>query len=90
MNYKRFDVIKFNNGEYLIINVVTIENNIYLYIINNDDDLNDVYIVKVINNNGSFEYISVNNDEEYSLIINSFPVDNNDNTISSINNNAKE
>ena len=42
MNYNIDDVIKFKDGEYLVIDVIKNEGNTYLYLINNDEYLNDV------------------------------------------------
>ena len=46
MNYNIDDVIKFKDGEYLVIDVIKNEGNTYLYLINNDEYLNDVSITK--------------------------------------------
>ena len=51
MNFNIDDVIVFNDGEYLILDVIRENNNTYLYLINNDEFLDDVSIVKVNNNN---------------------------------------
>ena len=37
MSFNINDVIKFKNGEYLILNVIKNEGNTYLYLINNDE-----------------------------------------------------
>ena len=70
MNYQIDDIIKFNNGEYLIIDVIRKNKNVYLYLINNDELKNDVAITKVINNNGNIEYKHIDNDDEFDYIIN--------------------
>lgn len=70
MEYKAEDVIKFNNGEYLVVDVINDKNNTYLYLINNDEYLNDVSITKVINNNGVVEYRFIEDDEEFNYVLN--------------------
>ena len=39
MNFNIDDVIVFNDGEYLILDVIRENNNTYLYLINNDEFL---------------------------------------------------
>ena len=67
MNFNIDDVIVFNDGEYLILDVIRENNNTYLYLINNDEFLDDVSIVKVNNNNNVIEYTAIDNDEEFEL-----------------------
>ena len=49
MNFKKNNIIKFNNGDYLILDILNYKENIYLYLINNDEYKNDVSIVRVDN-----------------------------------------
>ena len=75
MNFNIDDVIVFNDGEYLILDVIRENNNTYLYLINNDEFLDDVSIVKVNNNNNVIEYAAIDNDEEFDYIVNKIFLD---------------
>ena len=75
MNFNIDDVIVFNDGEYLILDVIRENNNTYLYLINNDEFLDDVSIVKVNNNNNVIEYTARDNDEEFDYIVNKIFLD---------------
>lgn len=70
MNFEEGSLIKFKNGEYLVSNVIKNNENIYLYLINNDEYLNDVSIVKVISNEKNIEYVSIDNSDEFDYVIN--------------------
>ena len=70
MNFNIDDVIVFNDGEYLILDVIRENNNTYLYLINNDEFMDDVSIVKVNNNNNVIEYTAIDNDEEFDYFVN--------------------
>ena len=75
MNFNIDDVIVFNDVEYLILDVIRENNNTYLYLINNDEFLDDVSIVKVNNNNNVIEYTAIDNDEEFDYIVNKIFLD---------------
>ena len=81
MNFNIDDVIVFNDGEYLILDVIRENNNTYLYIINNDEFLDDVSIVKVNNNNNVIEYTAIDNDEEFDYVVNKIFLDFKDDVI---------
>lgn len=70
MNYKVSDIIKFNNGEYQIVDIVNNDGNVYLYLINNDEYKNDVSITKVINDNGTYNFTYIDNNEEFNFVLN--------------------
>ena len=70
MEFKIDDIIKFKNGNYLILDIITNKNNKYLYLINNDDYLNDVAITKVIENNGIVEYTQIDDNDEFNFVLN--------------------
>ncbi len=76
MNYERFDIIEFDGGSYIILNVVTYKNSTYLYLINNDENKDDVSVVKVIVNNDVAEYVPIDNDEEFEYVIGRLLLDN--------------
>ena len=69
MEFKKNNVIKFNNGDYLIIDVLNYKDNTYLYLINNDEYKNDVSIVKVDNNSGVTRYSYIDDEEEFNYVI---------------------
>ena len=75
MNFNIDDVIVFNDGEYLILDVIRENNNTYLYPINNDEFMDDVSIVKVNNNNNVIEYTAIDNDEEFDYVVNKIFLD---------------
>ena len=75
MNFNIDDVIVFNDGEYLILDVIRENNNTYLYLINNDEFMDDVPIVKVNNNNNVIEYTAIDNDEEFDYVVNKIFLD---------------
>ena len=70
MNLKKNEVIKFNNGEYLILDLLSYQNNTYLYLINNAEYENDVSIVKVLSENGITKYTYIDDDEEFNYVLN--------------------
>ena len=76
MNYERFDIIEFDGGSYIVLNVVTYKNCTYLYLINNDESKDDVSVVKVIVNSGVAEYVPIDNDEEFEYVIGRLLLDN--------------
>lgn len=70
MNFNVDDVIKFKNGEYLILNVIKNEGNTYLYLINNDEYKNDVSITKVIEENNEIKYLHIEENDEFEYVMN--------------------
>lgn len=78
MNYERFDIIEFEGGNYIVLNIVTYKNSTYLYLINNDENKDDVSVVKVIINNDVAEYVPIDNDEEFEYVIGRLLLDNKD------------
>jgi histidinol phosphatase-like enzyme len=75
MNFKKNNVIKFNNGDYLILDILNYKENVYLYLINNSEYENDVSIVKVDNNSGIIKYSFIEDDEEFNYVINKLFLD---------------
>ena len=69
MKFKKNNVIKFNNGDYLILDVLNYQGNIYLYLINNDEYENDVSIVRVDYNNGITKYSHIDDEEEFNYVV---------------------
>ena len=70
MNFKKNNIIKFNNGDYLILDILNYKENIYLYLINNDEYKNDVSIVRVDNNSGITKYSHIDDEDEFNYVIN--------------------
>ena len=75
MNLKKNNIIKFNNGDYLILDVLNYKENIYLYLINNDEYKNDVSIVRVDNNSGITKYSHIDDEDEFNYVINKLFLD---------------
>ncbi len=75
MNFNIDDIITFNYGEYLILDVIRERENTYLYLINNDEFKDDVSIVKVNNNNDVIEYSPIENEEEFDFVVNKIFLD---------------
>ena len=75
MNFNIDDIITFNYGEYLILDVIREKDNTYLYLINNDEFKDDVSIVKVNNNNDVIEYSPLENEEEFDFVVNKIFLD---------------
>ena len=73
MKYALDQIIKFNNGEYIILDVINHNDNTYLYLINNSEFLNDVSIVRVLDD-GTLDYI--NEESEFDYVINRIFLDN--------------
>ena len=70
MNYQIDDVIKFKNGEYLVIDIIKKDSNTYLYLINNGKHEDDVAIAKVTNDDGVIKYSHIENEEEFNYVVN--------------------
>lgn len=70
MDFKKSNIIKFNNGDYLILDVLKYKDNTYLYLINNSEYENDVSIVKVDSEVGTVKYSYIDDDEEFNYVIN--------------------
>lgn len=70
MNYQIDDVIKFKNGEYLVIDIIKKDSNTYLYLINNGKHEDDIAIAKVTNDDGVIKYSHIENEEEFNYVVN--------------------
>lgn len=70
MNYNVDDVIKFRDGEYLILDVIKNQESTYLYLINNDEFKNDVSLAKVTQKDGKILYSHIDNNDEFEYVIN--------------------
>ena len=73
MKYSPYQVISFKEGEYLVLDVVNYNENIFLYLINNNEFEDDISLVKVLEDGSC----SQNNDEkEFDYVINKIFIDN--------------
>lgn len=70
MDFAVNDIIRFKNGNYLILDIINTNESKYLYLINNDDYQNDVAITKVIEEGGVVEYTPVDDNEEFNYVLN--------------------
>ena len=61
MKYDLYQVIKFNNGEYLVLDVIKYNEDTILYLIYNNEFEDDISIVKALDD-GSFDHITDENE----------------------------
>lgn len=61
--------------KYLVLNVIRNKQNMYLYLINNDEFENDVSIIKVNDNNGLVEFSQIENEEEFDFVLGKLFID---------------
>lgn len=86
MIYNIDDVIRFKNGEYLVLDIIKYKENTYLYLINNGEYENDTSIVKVVFENNQMKYESIKNDEIFDYVINKIFVNFKEEIVTIINN----
>lgn len=72
MIYEKHDIISFNRGEYLVLDIINYNGETYLYLINNDNNKNDVSIVKAVNTNGFVDYVQIEKNKEFDIIVKKF------------------
>ena len=75
MSFKIDDIIEFNNGQYLVLDVINKNDNTYLYLINNDEFLNYISITKVVNSDGKVEFTYIEDDNEFDFVMNKIFLD---------------
>jgi hypothetical protein len=75
MDYKVNDIIKFKDGEYLVLNVIKNQENTYLYLINNDEYKNDISITRVVEENNEIRYLHIEENEEFEYVMNKIFMD---------------
>jgi len=68
MKYEINDIIKFTNGEYLVLDVLKHKRIYYLFLINNSEFENDTSIIKVVDD----QFMYIKDDKEFKFIINKF------------------
>ena len=69
MNYSKDDLIKYNEADYLVLDVIDYKDNMYLYLINADEFENNTAIVKVNNVNGIAKYSHIEEDDEFNFVL---------------------
>ncbi|MBQ4263376.1 MAG: hypothetical protein IJB83_03920 [Bacilli bacterium] len=73
--FEKFDVVEVNNKNFIVLNIIDHNNNLYLYLINEDENNDEYSIVKVINQNDKIFFDGVS-DEEYQIITNKLVLEN--------------
>lgn len=69
MTIKENDVIKFDNGSYLVLDLINYKKNMYAFLINNDKFTNDVSIVKVIKKDNYLDFLYIEDDKEFEYVL---------------------
>ncbi len=68
-NYKANNIIEFENGNYMVLDIINSFDNTYLFLINENEYENDTAIVKVKHEN-NYNYLYIENDEEFNYVLN--------------------
>lgn len=69
MKYNIEDIIQIKNEEYIVMDIVNYNDNTYLYLINNAINKDDVSIIKVKNNNGIEEFVTIEDENEFDYVV---------------------
>lgn len=69
MKYNIEDIIQIKNEEYIVMDIINHNDNTYLYLINNAINKDDVSIIKVKNNNGIEEFITIEDENEFDYVV---------------------
>lgn len=77
MNFMVDDIIYFNNYSYLVLDVIKKDEIVYLYLINNDEYINDTAIIKYENK----EYKHIEDDNEFNYVVSKLLLDYKDDLI---------
>ena len=75
MEIKVSDIVIFENSEYLVLDVININSNTYLYLINNDPFDNDIALVKTKKVNDLIEFDSIKDNEEFNIVLSNLVID---------------
>ncbi len=75
LNYEINDIITFNNGNYILLDIIKKDKNAYLYLINSSETENDISINKIENNNGIIKYSHIEDDSEFNFVLNKLFLD---------------
>ena len=63
------DIVEFENGSYLVLDIINYKNNKYAFLINNDRFTNDVSIVKVIQKDKCLDFLYLDDDKEFEYVL---------------------
>ena len=86
MEIKVSDIVIFENSEYLVLDVININSNTYLYLINNDPFDNDMALVKTKKVNDLIEFDSIKDNEEFNTVLSKLVIDYKDELLAFANN----
>jgi len=69
MKIKVNDIVKFDNGSYQVLDLIKYKNNMYAFLINNDEFINDISIVKVIEQDNYLDFLYIEDDKEFEYVL---------------------
>ena len=69
------DIIKLENGSYIVLDIINNRNNTYLFLINEDKYINDTSIVKANIKNNCIELNYIEDEEEFDYVLNKIYLD---------------
>ena len=69
VNLKVNDIIDFDNYSYRVLDIINANEKTYLYIINNEEFVNDTSIVQAIKTNNSIELKYIEDDKEFEYVL---------------------
>ncbi len=67
--FHKNNIIVFSNGKYRILDIVNINNNTYLYLINEDKYMDNTCIKKIKNTYENIELINIIDDQEFNEVL---------------------
>jgi len=76
MDIEKFDVVEVNNNKFIVINKIEYNDNTYLYLMNEDEEKDDVAIVKVIKNEDNYEFVTIEDEKDFEIVIDKLIIDN--------------
>ena len=63
------DIVKFDNGSYLVLDIINNKSSLYVFLINNDRFINDISIVKVTQKDNCLDFAFIDDDKEFEYIL---------------------
>ena len=76
MNVEKFDIVEVNDNKFIVVNKITYNSNVYLYLIDEAEESDDTALVKVVENEGGYEFISIEDDKEFDIVFDKLVVEN--------------
>ena len=76
MNLMVNDIIEMDNYSYKVLDIVNYKDNMYLFLINNDDFINDTAIVKALKSEKNIELMHIDDDKEFEYVLKKIYLDN--------------